>query len=131
VQGSNQRVPNYLSHHRNDQSRPHSDFIGTLVFCVFLFSVVFATDKTANLYQEKCSKCHGKSGEGKPSIKAPSLVSLDARKMSDSEFREFINTRANGEMDRNSSHTFLKKRLTEDQANQIIADIREMQERHP
>jgi hypothetical protein len=34
--------------------------------------------------------------------------------MSDNEIREFIVTRANGEMDRNSSHTLLKKRLTED-----------------
>jgi hypothetical protein len=76
-------------------------------------------------------QCHGKSGEGKPSIKVPSLVSIDAKKMSDDEIREFINTRANGEMDRNSSHTFLKKRLTEDQVNQIIADIRKMQGRHP
>lgn len=106
-------------------------FIGTLVFSAFLFSVAFATDKTANLYQAKCSPCHGKSGESKPSIKAPSLVSIDAKKMSDDEIREFINTRANGEMDRNSSHTFLKKRLTEDQVNQIIADIRKMQWRHP
>jgi len=106
-------------------------FIGTLVFSTFIFSVAFATDKTVNLYQAKCSQCHGKSGEGKPSMKAPSLVSIDAKKMSDNEIREFIETRANGEMDRNSSHTFLKKRLTEDQVNQIIVDIRKMQERHP
>jgi cytochrome c553 len=105
--------------------------VGTLVFSASLFSLAFATDKTTNLYQAKCSQCHGKSGEGKPSIKAPSLVSIDAKKMSDNEIREFIVTRANGEMDRNSSHTFLKKRLTENQVNQIIADIRKMQERHP
>jgi cytochrome c553 len=105
--------------------------IGMLVFSAFLFPLAFATDKTVTLYQAKCSQCHGKSGEGKPSIKAPSLVSIDVKKMSDNEIREFIVTRANGEMDRNSSHTSLKKRLTEDQVNQIIADIRKMQERHP
>jgi cytochrome c553 len=104
-------------------------FVSALMFVAFLSSIAFATDKTANVYQAKCSKCHGKRGEGKPSIKAPSLVSIDAKKMSDSEIREFITVRANGEMDRNPSHTFLKKRLTEDQVNQLIADIRKMQER--
>jgi mono/diheme cytochrome c family protein len=104
--------------------------IGILVFAVFLSSVVLATEQTANLYRAKCSGCHGKNGEGKPSMKAPSLVSDDAKKISDNEIREFIVSRANGEMDRNSSHTVLKKRLTEDQVAQIIAEIRKMQERN-
>jgi hypothetical protein len=51
--------------------------------------------------------------------------------MSDNEIREFIVTRSNGEMDRNSSRRSLKKRLTENQVNQIIADIRETPLRRP
>jgi mono/diheme cytochrome c family protein len=104
--------------------------IATLVCAVLLSSIAFATDQTANLYRAKCSQCHGKNGEGKPSMKAPSLVSNDAKKISDKEIRELIVARANGEMDRNPSHTFLKKRLTEDQMEQIITDIRKMQESH-
>ncbi|HYL13152.1 MAG TPA: c-type cytochrome [Terriglobales bacterium] len=105
--------------------------IGALVLGVFLSSIAFATGRTGNLYQAKCSQCHGKNGEGKPSIKAPSLVSSGAKKMSDNELRGFIVARANGEIERNPSHTFLKKRLTKDQVEQIITDIRKMQESHP
>src|ERR1043166_9273191 len=96
--------------------------IETLVFIVLLSSIAFATDQAAILYRAKCSSCHGKNGEGKPSMKAPSLVSNDAKKISDKKIRELIVTRANGEMDRNPSHTFLKKRLTEDQMEQIITE---------
>jgi mono/diheme cytochrome c family protein len=104
--------------------------IETLVFTVLLSSITFATDQTANLYRAKCSPCHGKNGEGKPAMKVPSLVSNEAKKISDQEIRELIVTRANGEVDRNPSHKFLKKRLTEDQIKQIITDIRKMQESH-
>jgi mono/diheme cytochrome c family protein len=100
----------------------------TLVLTVLLSSVVFAADPTANLYRAKCSPCHGKNGERKPSMKAPSLVSDEAKKMSDQKIRELIAARANGEMDRNPSHTNLKKRLTKDQVEQIIVEIRKLQE---
>jgi hypothetical protein len=48
--------------------------------------------------------------------------------MSDTEMRKLIVARANGEMERNPSHTFLKKRLTQDQVARIITEIRKMQE---
>lgn len=95
-----------------------------------LLSLASATDNGASLYQTKCAQCHGKSGEGKPSIKAPNLVSNQAKRMSDEKIRDFITTRANGEMERNPSHTFSKKRLTENEIARIIADIRRMQEKH-
>jgi mono/diheme cytochrome c family protein len=104
--------------------------VETLVFTVLLSSLVFATDATANLYRAKCSACHGKNGEGKPAMKAPSLVSNEAKKMSDQQIRGLIAARANGEMDRNPSHTNLKKRLTEDQVEQVIVEIRRMQASH-
>jgi mono/diheme cytochrome c family protein len=104
--------------------------IGALMFAFFLSVIAVGGDQTVNLYRAKCSGCHGKNGEGKPSIKAPSLVSNEAKKISDNEIRELILSRANGEMDRNPSHTVLKKRLTDDQVAQIIAEIRKMQESH-
>ena len=61
-------------------------------------------------------------------MKVPSLVSDEAKQMSDQKIRELIAARANGEMDRNPSHTNLKKRLTKDQVEQIIVEIRKLQE---
>ncbi|MBZ5650587.1 MAG: cytochrome c [Acidobacteriia bacterium] len=98
------------------------------MFAVLLSSIALAIDPPANLYRAKCSSCHGKNGAGKPAMKVPSLVSNEAKKMSDREIRELIATRANGEMDRNPSHTNLKKRLTKDQVEQIIVEIRKLQE---
>ena len=104
--------------------------IGTLVVAVFGCSIALATGQKTTLYQAKCSPCHGTHGEGKPSMKAPSLLSNDVKKLSDNQVRELIVTRASGEMERNPSHTFLKKRLNENQVQQIIKDIRKMQESH-
>jgi cytochrome c553 len=104
--------------------------IAMLVFTVLLSSNAAANAKTTNLYQIKCSSCHGKNGEGKPSMKVPSLVSDDAKKLPDDQMRQLIVSRANGEMERNASHEFLKKRLTEDQVQEIINHIRKMQRKH-
>jgi mono/diheme cytochrome c family protein len=95
-----------------------------------LLSLASAADNGTSLYRTKCAQCHGKSGEGKPSISAPSLLSNEVKEMSDEKIRDFITTRANGEMERSAAHTFSKKRLTEDQITRIVAAIREMQERH-
>ncbi|HEX3323326.1 MAG TPA: c-type cytochrome [Terriglobales bacterium] len=101
--------------------------IGTLVISVFLCSIAFAADQKTNLYQSRCSPCHGRNGEGKPSKNVPSLVSDEAKKLSDNQIRELIVSRANGEMERNATHTLLKKRLTDDQVHEIIKHIRKMQ----
>lgn len=101
-----------------------------MVTLIVLFSRAPAGDNGASLYRTKCAQCHGKSGEGKPSIKAPSLLTNEAKEMSDQKIRDFITTRASGEVERNPSRTLSEKRLTEDQITRIIAAIREMQERH-
>jgi cytochrome c553 len=102
----------------------------TVITFSVLLSLASATVNDTRLYQTKCAQCHGKNGEGKRSIKAPSLVSGEAKEMSDERIRDFITARANGEMARNPSHTSLKKRLTDEQINRIIVDIRKMQENH-
>jgi mono/diheme cytochrome c family protein len=90
-------------------------------------STSFAADAGGTLYRQRCSPCHGKNGQGNRGIKAPSLVSEKVRKMSDDDLRATISQRTNGEMERDRSHTQLKKRLTRDQAGEIIGHIREMQ----
>jgi mono/diheme cytochrome c family protein len=87
----------------------------------------FATEARGALYRQRCAQCHGKSGEGRTVIKAPSLVSAKVRKMSDEDLRAVISQRTNGELEKDSSHTRLKKRLTADQAGEIVRYIREMQ----
>ena len=86
-----------------------------------------AADAGGALYRERCAPCHGKSGEGRTAIKAPSLLSAKVRKMSDDDLRAVISQRTNGEMEKDSSHTLLKKRLTADQVGALVGYIREMQ----
>lgn len=38
-----------------------------------LSNLSWAADDGAALYKKKCAGCHGASGEGKPSVKAPAL----------------------------------------------------------
>jgi mono/diheme cytochrome c family protein len=96
----------------------------------FLFSLTSAADTGASLYRAKCAPCHGNNGEGKTSIKAPSLVSNEAKVLSDDKMRDLIRSRANGEMERNRSHADLKKRMNDDQIGRVITYIRKMQEKH-
>ena len=100
----------------------------TCVAVSFLQSASPATEAGASLYLAKCASCHGNNGHGRHSVKAPSLVSEDARKLSDERLRDLIQSRANGEMERTPSHTAIKKRLTDDQIAHIIEHIRKMQE---
>jgi mono/diheme cytochrome c family protein len=100
---------------------------GLLLATLSLSVPMYATDIGGTLYRERCAQCHGKNGEGRKRIKAPSLVSTKVGKMSDDDLRAMISQRTNGEMEKVSSHTLLKKRLTADQAGEIVGYIREMQ----
>lgn len=105
-------------------------FARLAVACVVLsfpFSLTSAADTGANLYRAKCAPCHGKNGEGKASVKAPSLVSNEAKGLSDDKLRDLIRSRANGEMERNRSHANLKSRLNDDQIGRVITYIRKLQ----
>jgi len=44
-----------------------------MVIFVIAFTASLAAEDGAALYKKKCSGCHGASGEGKPSVKAPAL----------------------------------------------------------
>jgi cytochrome c553 len=50
-------------------------------------------DDGAGLYKAKCAMCHGADGAGKPAAKIPSLVSDDAKKLSDAQITDMV---ANG-----------------------------------
>jgi len=44
-----------------------------MVIFVIVLTASLAAEDGAALYKKKCSGCHGASGEGKPSVKAPAL----------------------------------------------------------
>ena len=89
--------------------------------------LAFAADDGASLYKAKCASCHGEGGKGKPSAKAPSLLSDKVKNMSDDNIRDLIASRANGEMEKKPIHTSIKKRMTADQMTAVVAHIRELQ----
>jgi cytochrome c553 len=101
--------------------------IGWLLVILSASALFCFAGETGTLYRKKCAPCHGQNGEGNKGAKAPSLVSAKVRNMSDDELRKLISQRANGEMEKDPSHTQMKERLTATQAEEIIGYIREMQ----
>jgi mono/diheme cytochrome c family protein len=104
-------------------------FFGVLLIFSIGNPAAYPADTGESLYQARCAECHGKSGQGKRRMKAPSLVSAEMTKMSDDQLKAVIQQRANGEMERKSTHTELKKRLTAEQVSDLIAYMRKMQGR--
>jgi mono/diheme cytochrome c family protein len=83
-----------------------------------------AADDGATLYKTKCAACHAPDGTGKPAVKAPSLVSPEAKKLTDAELTDAI---ANGGKNKKPTHQFAQKGLTPDQIKALVAQIRSMQ----
>jgi mono/diheme cytochrome c family protein len=85
-----------------------------------------AAEDGAALFKTKCAVCHGANGEGKPALKAPSLTSDEAKKMSDADITDMI---ANGGKEKKATHAFSKKGVTDDQIKALVAFIRELQKK--
>jgi len=85
-----------------------------------------AAEDGAALFKAKCAMCHGANGEGKPALKAPSLVSDEAKKMSDADLTDMI---ANGGKEKKATHAFSKKGVTDDQVKALVGFIRELQKK--
>jgi cytochrome c len=98
-----------------------------LAISILVPCLAFAAEDGASLYKAKCASCHGDGGRGKPSVKAPSLLSDKVKRMSDNSIRDLIASRTNGEMEKKPMHTSIKKRLTADQMTAVVAHIRELQ----
>ncbi len=98
-----------------------------MVIAVTLFIVLpnlsWAEDGAA-LYKAKCAACHGADATGKPAAKIPSLVSPEAKGLSDADLTDAI---ANGGKAQKASHAFAKKGLSEDQVKAIVTYVRGLQ----
>ena len=65
--------------------------IVTIAVALFLIlpNLSWAQD-TATVYKTKCAACHGADLGGKPAAKIPSLVSDDAKKLSDADLSDVL-----------------------------------------
>jgi mono/diheme cytochrome c family protein len=85
-----------------------------------------AAEDGAALFKSKCAVCHGADATGKAALKAPSLVSDEAKKMSDEDLTDRI---ANGGKEKKAAHAFSKKGVTSDQIKALVSYIRELQKK--
>jgi mono/diheme cytochrome c family protein len=76
-------------------------------------------DDGAALYKAKCAACHGADAAGKPAMKAPSLISDEAKKKSDADVVSAITGTA--------KHPAPVKGLSADDAKAVVTYIRTLQ----
>src|SRR5262249_49455922 len=78
-------------------------------------------DDGATLYKAKCAACHGADAAGKPAAKIPSLVSDEAKKMSDDDISKVVTT--------NAKHAAVAKALNADQVKAVVGYVRDLQKK--
>jgi mono/diheme cytochrome c family protein len=81
---------------------------------------------SATIYKTKCAACHGADLGGKPAVKIPSLVSDDAKRLSDADLTDMV---TNGGKDKKASHAFANKGVAPDQIKMIVSYIRDAQKK--
>src|SRR5271167_1661851 len=91
----------------------------TIAVALFILipNLSWAEDGAA-LYKGKCAMCHGADAAGKPTMKAPSLISDEAKKKSDSDLATAITGTA--------KHTPAVKSLATDDVKAVVAYIRSL-----
>jgi mono/diheme cytochrome c family protein len=102
-------------------------FVMTIAVALFILipNLSWAQDGAAT-YKAKCAACHGADATGKPAAKIPSLVSDDAKKLSDADLTDFI---ANGGPSKKATHAFATKGLTPEQIKDVVGAVRDLQKK--
>jgi mono/diheme cytochrome c family protein len=92
----------------------------TIAVALFILipSLSWAEDG-ATLYKAKCAMCHGADGAGKPAMKAPSLISDEAKKLSDADLSKSVAEQA--------KHPAGVKSLSADDVKAIVTYVRSLQ----
>jgi cytochrome c553 len=92
----------------------------TIAIALFILipSLSWAEDG-ASIYKAKCAACHGADAAGKPAAKIPSLVTDDAKKLSDADLEKAITEKP--------KHAGVAKSLTPDQVKMLVSYIRSVQ----
>jgi mono/diheme cytochrome c family protein len=99
-----------------------------LVIAVALFMLIPSlswADDGAAIFKAKCAACHGADAVGKPP-KIPSLVSDDAKKLSDADIADYV---ANGGPKKLPTHAFSSKGLSADDVKAVVSAVRGLQKR--
>src|SRR5579863_5823909 len=93
----------------------------TIAVALFILipNLSWAADDGASLFKAKCAMCHGPDGAGKGAAK--SLVSDEAKKMSDTDLTNVVTT--------NPKHASVSKALTPDQVKAVVGYIRDLQKK--
>jgi len=93
----------------------------TIAVALFILipNLSWAAGDGAALYKAKCAMCHGADAAGKPAAKIPSLISDEAKKMSDADLSKGVTEKA--------KHPAGVKSLAADDVNAIVAYIRTLQ----
>jgi len=93
----------------------------TIAVALFILipNLSWAGDDGAAIFKAKCAACHGADATGKPAAKVPSLVSDDAKKLSDDAFAKAVTETA--------KHPGTVKSLAPDQVKMTVTYIRSLQ----
>ena len=93
----------------------------TIAVALFILipNLSWAADDGATMYKAKCAMCHGADAAGKPAAKIPSLVSDEAKKMSDDDLGKAVTEKP--------KHAGIAKSLTPDQVKMIVSYVRSLQ----
>ena len=93
-----------------------------IIIAVAMFVLIpnlsWAEDGAA-IFKAKCAMCHGADAAGKPAMKAPSLISDEAKKKSDADLTKAVTETA--------KHTPAVKALAADDVKAVVAYIRSLQ----
>jgi mono/diheme cytochrome c family protein len=93
----------------------------TIAVALFILipNLSWAADDGATLYKGKCAMCHGADATGKAAAKIPSLVSDEAKKMSDDDLAKAVTEKP--------KHAGVAKSLTPDQVKLVVSYVRSLQ----
>jgi mono/diheme cytochrome c family protein len=93
----------------------------TIAVALFILipNLSWAADDGAAIYKTKCAMCHGADATGKPAAKIPSLVSDEAKKMSDDDLAKAVTEKP--------KHAGVAKSLTPDQVKMVVSYVRSLQ----
>lgn len=103
------------------KTRKLAVLVMTIAIALFIVApnLSWAADDGGAVYKAKCAACHGADATGKPAAKIPSLVSDEAKKMSDADMAKAVTEKP--------KHAGVAKSLTPDQVKMVVAYIRSLQ----
>jgi cytochrome c6 len=90
-----------------------------LTLFILIPNLSWAAGDGAGLYKTKCAACHGPDGAGKPAAKMPSLISDEAKKLSDADLAKAVTEKA--------KHPAAVKSLSADDVKEIVTYVRSLQ----